>query len=77
MIKAEYEKLEPFINLYSNPIAKTEADPLLRDLEQLARLPFAREALTKLVENTKEVVAQQLDLQEMNRPRKRAHVGDT
>jgi len=50
---------------YSNPIAKTEADPLLRDLELLARLPFARKLLTELVVDAKELIAQDFGLQEI------------
>jgi len=65
VIEREYAKLELFINIYSNPIARTETDPLLRDLKQLTRIHFIREVLTKLVADMKTTLAEQLDLQEV------------
>ena len=53
VIEAEYEKLEPFINIYSSPIAKRETDPLLRDLEKLAQIPSVREMFIEIVADIK------------------------
>jgi len=60
VIEREYAKLEPHINIYSSPIARIETDPLLRDLEQLTRIPFVRLVLTKMVAETKTRIAKQL-----------------
>ena len=53
VIEREYEKLEPFINIYSSPIAKGETDPLLRDVERLAEIPSLREFFTEIVADIK------------------------
>jgi len=53
VIEREYEKLEPFINIYSSPIAKGETDPLLRDVERLTEIPSVRELFTEIVADIK------------------------
>jgi len=56
----EYVKLEPYINIYSSPIASRRRDPLLEDIEQLSRLPGLREAFESIVDHAKDVLAQKL-----------------
>ena len=70
VIEGEYEKLEPFINIYSSPIAKRETDPLLRDVEHLAQIPSVREVLTEVVADIK------TRLEQLARTRKKVKVPD-
>jgi len=45
IIEREYAKLEPFINIYSSPIARTETDSLLHVLEVLTKLAKRQKAV--------------------------------
>lgn len=65
VIEKEYMKLEPYINIYSSHVAKRQSDPLLRDIEQLANLPFVREVFSKLVADAKAELAEKLELQKI------------
>jgi len=49
ILEKEYAKLEPYINIYSSPIATRRADPLLADIEKVMHIEGGREFLERVV----------------------------
>lgn len=65
IFEKEYAKLEPYINIYSSPVATRQTDPLLQDIEQLSQLPSGREFLSKMVDYAKNKLAETLKLEKI------------
>lgn len=65
VIEREYEKIEPYINIYSSSVAARRTDPLLQDIEQLSQIPGGREFFSSIVEEAKAKLAEMLKLQKI------------
>jgi len=60
IFEKEYEKLEPYVNVYSSSLASRSRDPLLEDIEKLSHIPALYEAFESIVIEAKNVLTQRL-----------------
>ena len=49
IFEKEYAKLEPYINIYSNPLGVKISDPLLADIERIMQVKGGREIFEQIV----------------------------